>query len=73
MSNGLASATLCWDCKRAIGGCRWSEKLKPVKGWVAVSVEKDTGRTYNVIECPLFIRDSYDHGLRKLPRDDISL
>lgn len=48
----------CWTCKKACGGCRWSDKLKPVKGWVAIKVKRkdDTGEKnltgYKIISCP---------------------
>lgn len=55
---------LCWGCKKATGGCRWSDRLKPVKGWV---VEKTIiklswkkggeAESYLVINCPEFISD----------------
>ncbi len=53
---------LCWECKRATGGCRWSADLKPVKGWDAEKViikdfEGDI-ESYKVKACPLFIPES---------------
>ena len=26
---------LCWQCRRATGGCEWSAFLQPVPGWQA--------------------------------------
>ena len=26
---------LCWQCRRATGGCEWSAFLRPVPGWKA--------------------------------------
>jgi hypothetical protein len=54
--------TLCWDCKKAIGGCTWADKSKPVDGWDA---EKTIVRnesygdmeSYCVKSCPEFERD----------------
>lgn len=56
---------LCWDCKKACGGCAWSRNLTPVKGWVAEpttirfkgknGVEHITD-TYKIFECPEFER-----------------
>jgi len=45
--------TLCWDCQRAVCGCSWAKKLKPVEGWVA----EENERGFRVVECPLFIED----------------
>ena len=48
----------CWTCKKACGGCRWSDKLKPVKGWDAIKVKRkdDSGEKnlfgYKIINCP---------------------
>ena len=58
--------TICWDCKRAIGECRWSSSLKPVKGWTAEKTKsKCGGDSYVVIDCPEFIRDAYNMGLKR--------
>lgn len=51
--------TLCWDCKNATdGGCSWSEKLEPVKGWEAI----ENARGHLVVRCPEFERDTYGFG-----------
>lgn len=48
----------CWTCKKACGGCRWSDELKPVKGWDAVKVRRkdDSGKEnmtgYKIKSCP---------------------
>lgn len=62
-------ATLCWSCKRACGGCCWSEydeearrmRGQPVPGWVArPALIRGNGhgsrpvQTYHVISCPLY-------------------
>lgn len=50
----------CWTCKYACGGCRWSDKLKPVKGWDAVKVRRkdDSGKEnmtgYKIKSCPKY-------------------
>ena len=66
----MGSYTLCWDCKKAIGGCRWSNSLKPVKGWDAVELKATATRPYGsyfVKDCPEFERDAYNGGTsRKL-------
>lgn len=51
--------TICWKCQNACGGCSWSRRLEPVKGWKAERVvNKDIYDTkfksYKVIECPEF-------------------
>jgi hypothetical protein len=45
--------TLCWDCANACGNCRWSSKLKPVKGWRAKKSTKIEG-SYMVRQCPKY-------------------
>lgn len=53
--------TLCWICKKAIGGCSWARELKPVKGWEAeetkIQEEGYTQRSYHVKSCPEFQPD----------------
>ena len=58
--------TLCWDCKKAIGKCRWSSSLKPIKGWVATPTKEGTPfSSYIVTYCPLFERDAVGFGLKR--------
>jgi len=63
-----ATATLCWDCKNAVGGCSWSSYGKPVTGWTAQKFQKSSTKpydTYIVEKCPMFIRDAIGGGLKK--------
>lgn len=59
---------ICWYCKRAGGGCAWSQHFKPVNGWTAKptiiknKIKKKNGNTYislcpsyRITECPEFI------------------
>lgn len=51
---------LCETCKKACGGCSWSDRFKPVKGWDAVPtiINQGNGRTtssYKIKNCPLYI------------------
>lgn len=63
--------TLCWDCRRATGGCPWSDHLRPIKGWTAVPTKKGTPfASYIVLECPGFIRDAYSSGLKRYKKED---
>ncbi len=67
-----ARMTLCWDCAKATGGCSWSEKLKPVQGWVAQEAKPSSSKpyvTYLVIECPLFERDGIGYGAKKFRKE----
>ena len=60
--------TLCWDCKRSIGKCNWSKRLKPVEGWIANTVNPTLSKpysTYLVEQCPEFERDAYNGGLKR--------
>lgn len=66
--------TLCWDCHNATGGCPWSDNGKPVKGWTAKEVQKTNGKpysTYIIYDCPLFIRDAINGGLKKYKGENI--
>lgn len=29
-------STICWNCKKACGGCSWSRDFVPVDGWSAI-------------------------------------
>lgn len=63
--------TLCWDCKNATGGCRWSDQLHPVEGWTATQTRnKCGGDSYIVHNCPEFIRDAMNYGLKRYREDD---
>lgn len=52
---------LCWRCKNACGGCKWSKELKPIDGWVAeftiVGDSMGSFSSYKIKKCPEFIRD----------------
>lgn len=64
-------ANICFDCKKACGGCSWSAadpvtdeiRFEPVKGWTAEKTAQLINRTwketYRVKACPLFERDDY--------------
>ena len=69
--------TLCWSCGRFSGRCSWSANFEPVKGWKA---RKDIlGRqygdemvTYTVDQCPLYEKDSEDHGLTRIHKNVVA-
>lgn len=48
------NGTLCWGCKKCLGGCPWSDSLKPVEGWTAEFDSDKSTKGYKVIECPLY-------------------
>ena len=55
-------ANICWNCGKATGSCAWSKNLKPIPGWNATIVPRDTygsGKdfTYDIQGCPEFISD----------------
>lgn len=60
----MGKEQLCWSCKKAAGGCSWSDSLRPVKGWVADAVEyksQETGskeRTWAIHSCPKYEPES---------------
>lgn len=66
--------TLCWDCANATGGCPWSQRGIPVKGWAAepTKIRNMQGRisSYRVNWCPLFKRDAYGGGLSNWKGDE---
>lgn len=66
--------SICWDCHKATGGCRWSEDHKPVKGWTAKPIQRDiyggTYKSYVVLECPEFERDAWRYGLVRYKADE---
>ena len=55
---------ICWECKKACGGCSWSKTLTPVEGWEVVETGDPTWLssirkvvpTVRVVECPEFIK-----------------
>ena len=51
---------LCWTCKNACGGCSWSSKLIPIKGWSAIPdvIKDDSGdiHTFKILKCPQYIK-----------------
>lgn len=52
------TTNICFDCKKAVGGCSWSEKFEPVEGWKAEpSIIAGYIESYYITECPLFERD----------------
>lgn len=49
--------TLCVLCARScVNQCCWCDEQKPVPGWVA---EKNT-RGYLVLDCPEYVKDTYE-------------
>ena len=61
--------TLCWDCRKACGGCSWSnyDERRPVPGWTAVEtkirMKTDVFEpSCIVIACPEFERDGIGGG-----------
>lgn len=62
----MKKSSLCWKCKKSVGGCSWSREFKPVNGWKAertiISNHSNRGNKYQrtkiesyiVSECPEF-------------------
>ena len=52
---------LCWKCKKACGGCSWSDNLTPVDGWDATpTIVKDSMgdfESFKIKKCPEFIEE----------------
>lgn len=62
--------TLCWSCARFCGRCSWSAHFEPVAGWKAEkgSLTRQHGgtlKTYTVLQCPLYEKDSEEDGNRR--------
>ena len=61
--------TLCWDCRHACKECEWSTSFEPVPGWNAeetiISENDRETRSYHVIACPKYERDSVFRGVRE--------
>lgn len=55
---GKGRTSICIDCEKSGGLCPWSAKLKPVAGWTATPVKRDTNGRYkkglHITECPMF-------------------
>lgn len=51
--------TKCWTCKKACGGCIWSQSFKPVPGWTAektfIPSNGEMAASYHIIECPEYM------------------
>ena len=63
--------TLCWSCARFCGQCSWSARFEPIAGWSAEegSLTRQYGgtlKTYTVLQCPLYERDSEEDGNRRI-------
>ena len=66
---GNNHTNICFDCKRACGGCSWSEndpvtgkiRFEPVPGWTAervpINLSWGIDFTYHITACPLFEPD----------------
>lgn len=58
--------TLCWNCKRAIGNCSWSDgTFTPVEGWKATPTviytdDKREVESFHVYYCPLYQPDKIE-------------
>ena len=57
--------SICWACANATGGCTWADELKPVDGWKAKPTIKDNQDTFQVLDCPEYVQDCLDFGLRR--------
>ena len=63
---------LCWECSKATnkdGECPWSAAGIPVPGWEAYPTHNKDTKTFVVVNCPLFDRDAYDNGLRRVRKE----
>jgi hypothetical protein len=61
------SGSKCWDCAKYNSGCSWAENFTPIEGWVATPTKNAYGiESYTVYDCPEFVRDAYNSGLRRM-------
>lgn len=53
---------LCWDCKKACGGCSWSKNFEPVPGWQAEKRVLYNAKipvvSYHITACPEFEQEA---------------
>jgi hypothetical protein len=59
--------TLCWTCRKAYGGCSWTEvdytkegwpiRFEPVKGWNAIPTKNEKYTSVLVVSCPEYDPD----------------
>lgn len=64
MKDNYHSNSLCWYCERtSFNYCQWTDKGKPIPGWVAEPKVKKKSlgsngdlHTFRVKSCPLFKR-----------------
>lgn len=76
MGRGGYDQSICWDCRKACGGCSWVDEFIPVKGWKACQKPikaEHNGQdlilgSYLVRSCPEFIRDSKER-LQKVVKE----
>ena len=74
--NKAHDQTLCFDCcwSTRPWKCPWVDENKPVKGWLAreniVSPRSSPFKSYHVIACPKFKRNSYCGGLIDPPNKE---
>ena len=57
------SRTICWTCANAVPdgkrACPWSVDQIPVRGWKTEPPRHhDYGKSYTVIECPMYVQDT---------------
>ena len=68
-----SQSNICFDCKKACGGCSWTEvnpdtgevRFEPVSGWTAEQTyllvcthgNKKWVQTFRITACPLFDQD----------------
>lgn len=58
MSETKSNNQLCWDCKKATGGCRWADRFLPVDGWEATPTKpQDRADSFKIKSCPEFEAD----------------
>ena len=59
----MSREQLCWRCRKATGGCRWSRFGEPIENWLArktyITADSVGGvtETYEIRECPEFEKD----------------
>lgn len=75
-ASDMTSDQPCWNCKKALGGCSWSQDFIPVKGWEAQKTVKSGGvrgdgtkkppmESYRITFCPEFEREYQRKGEKR--------
>lgn len=61
--------SICIDCKRGANECEWLFRLHPIPGWKATKVRCGSFVTYDVAECPFFVKNRPYRRVRRTKKE----